>query len=303
MSGFSGADVAQLRALSSRINTQSEKLREIATSSTVALMAAEWTGNDIDAVRSNWRRGSLPTINALAGALREMGAELDKHAAEQERVSGGNSGSWLDGIRDLIGNWFERFLVPIIPPIFGFGGAKDGAEAPHNGDGPYDQPQQEPSDEKPVVVPRLAEPGGSESGYQAWLAGGRHHPTYGFVDPMGSAANNCTSWVSYRRDQMDLPLASPPGYGYEMAGKVGGAPNGEPQPGSIVSYGSYPGHVMFVEEVISTDPKSFRISEMNILGMPDGSTREATWTQNTDGTWSDDQGRSEKQLIISTGRG
>jgi surface antigen len=260
MSGFSGADVAQLRALSSRISTQSEKLREIAASSTVALMVAEWTGNDIDAVRSNWRRGSLPTINALAGALREMSAELDKHAAEQERVSGGSSASgrsWIDGIRDWISNWFEKLLVPGGPPKFGSGTPRDG------GGGNTNEDNDSGTDKDAVPVPPVnpAPPRFDrdelQRDYDAW----RNDGTWKSKD-----LGWCTSWVEFRRESMDPPRSVPGGNGGLMAPHSGNGPT----PGAIVSFPNYgttntwdPGHVGIVEAVKGSDPPSFVISEMN----------------------------------------
>lgn len=86
---FSGADVAQLRALASRFEVQANKLNEIATSSSTAIMVADWTGANIDRVRSEWNRASKPRVVALARECAEMATILKRNADEQERASGG----------------------------------------------------------------------------------------------------------------------------------------------------------------------------------------------------------------------
>jgi len=111
---FSGADLDQLRALSARLKSQSGKMREVANSSTFALMAAEWTGGEIDAIRDQWRRNSLPTITRLADSLEQLGSDLDQHVAEQERVSAGDSGGPLGNLIDWIRRSIDKFIVGII---------------------------------------------------------------------------------------------------------------------------------------------------------------------------------------------
>ncbi len=310
MSGFSGADVAQLRALSGRINTQSEKLREIAASSTVALMAAEWTGNDIDAVRSNWRRGSLPTIDALASALREMSAELDKHAAEQERVSGGSSGSasWADVIKGWFEGWLQR-LVPPVMPFLGFGdsrGGEGGALDQDNNSPSGGGADPGPSDERlPEKTPGPGStsgslPGGAYDQYLAWTKETRRFVNGHWEDAYGNWERNCTSWADYRRAHLDPPLATVAANGGEVAETLGGSASTPPSLGAAVSY--YPpdspgnGHVMVVEEIRSTDPPTVRVSEDNYAG---GYRDSRIWTQQPNGLWSDGPGRPAYALEFS----
>ena len=87
MSGFVGADVEQLLALATRLDLQSQKFTEIATSSTAALMVAAWTGANIDHVRDEWKRRSRPAIAASARALAVLAMELRKQAQQQEVAS------------------------------------------------------------------------------------------------------------------------------------------------------------------------------------------------------------------------
>jgi pimeloyl-ACP methyl ester carboxylesterase len=84
---FVGADVEQLRALAARFETQANKLTEIAVSSSAAIMVADWTGANIDRVRSEWRRTSKPQILALARECSDMATALKRNADEQDRAS------------------------------------------------------------------------------------------------------------------------------------------------------------------------------------------------------------------------
>lgn len=86
-SGFVGADVEQLRALAARFETQANKLNEITVSSSAAIMVADWTGANIDRVRSEWNRTSRPQIAAMAQSCSDTAMALKRHADEQERAS------------------------------------------------------------------------------------------------------------------------------------------------------------------------------------------------------------------------
>lgn len=114
---FSGADLDQLRALSARLKSQSGKMREIASSSTFALTTAEWSGAEIDAIRDQWRRSSLPTLTRIADSMEQLGSDLDAHLLEQERVSGGGlsvSGSFSSGVMERLQRSFDGFVAGIV---------------------------------------------------------------------------------------------------------------------------------------------------------------------------------------------
>lgn len=91
MSGFVGADVDQLIALAKRVELQSRKFEEIVTSSSMALMVAEWTGADIDRIRSEWNRQSKPAMKRMSGNLAALAIELRKQAEQQRAVSAAGS--------------------------------------------------------------------------------------------------------------------------------------------------------------------------------------------------------------------
>lgn len=92
MSTFSGADVEQLRALAQRFDLQSSRMREVATSSSITIMTAEWTGAEIDRLRTTWSKTSKPLILLVAGELAQTAVDLRRRATEQERVSAAKTG-------------------------------------------------------------------------------------------------------------------------------------------------------------------------------------------------------------------
>ena len=99
MSSFSGADVEQLRALATRIERQSSKLREIASSSTAALMVAAWTGANIDQLRAEWKLSSKPQLLAAAADFAHIALQLRRQADEQAAASAATSGSLRTSLR------------------------------------------------------------------------------------------------------------------------------------------------------------------------------------------------------------
>lgn len=265
-SGFAGADVAQLRHLSVRLKAQSAKLREIATSSSFALMAAEWTGNDIDAIRTNWNRKSAPMLKALASSLHDMGVELERQALEQERASGGSGGgpstSWWDEVRRGVENWFLGILIPapLLPGIV--------------------EPRQSPpgqdlsdSDAFPTAPTPVAEdipdsklgplsPRPSQKDYDS------RKPVFGDLSPGRNNDGQCTSWVAFRRSQLGMETGAA-GRGFNGGQWAENMPTqlAEPEAGAVGSHGN---HTFIVEQVVPGPPKSIVISEMNNSGVKDG---------------------------------
>jgi surface antigen len=304
VSGFSGADVEQLRALGSRMKVQSAKLREIANSSTFALMAAQWTGNNIDAVRNNWRRQSLPTITGLADALHEMSVQLEKNAADQERVSGGGSpvdiDRWIGEWRHKIEDFLEG-IVGVLPKFFFPAGGDGHGQNQEGVGGPGHEPIQ-----PPIAVPAtpqiprpgdvsgaLSDPPPSQEAYDS-RAGNMYQGSNGtwYSTPNGQ----CTSWVQFRRDQLDLAI--PHGNGGATAGSLA-AHGTSPTLGAVGSWGagtdSDPGHTFIVEGITPGNPRTITISEMNSNDPNNpndgfGRVSSATYKEVSEGVWTDQFG-------------
>lgn len=295
---FSGADLDQLRALSSRLKSQSGKMREVANSSTFALMAAEWTGGEIDAIRDQWRRNSLPTITRLADSLEQLGSDLDQHVAEQERVSAGGSGGPLGNLIDWIRRSIDRFIDGIVgpgqtvpPEAAPTEKGGDSASDPNNGSASPAPAATE--DNKGATIGVLHPPSGGRDAYVAEM-GAPPYPVYrGTLDGLGAYKGECTSWVAWRRSQLGLPYndGGGTGHGGEMASRLGGSSSNPPTLGAVVSNPNE-GHVMIIEEIFPDG--SFRVSEMNISGV-EGSVRDTkVWRPNPDGTYGGPQ-----RLIIA----
>jgi pimeloyl-ACP methyl ester carboxylesterase len=91
MSGLVGADVDQLEALAARFDRQADAYRQIAGSSSTALMVATWTGADIERVRSEWNSSSKPSILRASAELRALALELRRQASQQREASSAKS--------------------------------------------------------------------------------------------------------------------------------------------------------------------------------------------------------------------
>lgn len=87
MSGFVGADVDQLMALSKSFARKADELDRIAATSTGFLMVAEWLGGDIDSLRSEWRTKSKPALQRAALELKAVAADIRKQAEQQRAAS------------------------------------------------------------------------------------------------------------------------------------------------------------------------------------------------------------------------
>lgn len=259
-SGFSGADVAQLRLLSSKLKTQSGKLSEIALSSSTALLAAEWTGNDIDAIRGNWNRKSLPALRGLANSLHEMGVELDRQAMEQERASGATAGAPASSI-------FERLQRAVEGVMLGIVGILAPSVLPKASPEPSVAP---PVPKSAAPTPKTETAPSSKTAGHAKFDQAQQQRDYDAWRNNGAAKKKaegwCTSWVEYRRDTMVPPGSVPWGNG----GKMATSASTPPSAGGIVSFPNYksptnwdPGHVAIVEEIKGSNPPEFVISEMN----------------------------------------
>ena len=254
---FSGADLDQLRALSARLKAQSGKMREIANSSTFALQAAEWTGGEIDAIRDQWRRNSVPTIMRLAEALDELGSDLDQHMLEQERASGGGaSGPWSDFI-DMIRRSIDKFIGGIVGP--GIGGRADIADPPADSGSAGGSEAPKPGED---ATPPVVQAGGAERNESVLRDWRSSVPDGTKVDWDGSYGVQCVDLV---RSYMDAHypgrnLGGGVPHAFQMFDaadpnlfeKVG--PGGAPQPGDIIvigqnTYSPTSGHVAIIDRV------------------------------------------------------
>ena len=284
---FSGADVAQLRILSSKFKSQSGKLREIAVSSSTALLVAEWTGNEIDAIRSNWSRKSLPTLNALADALQTMGVDLDRQAADQEGASGARVGSSTSFFDDIL-RGFATLVGIGIGTLFPHNFKPEGAPKPKNS-APAPQLASTPKT-SPTPEASAAPAFDKDREQQEYDKGGF---TSDFFKPGHPGAGECTSWVNFRRNEL-AQEGQLDGRPVPIAWKLPSRTNFYPGEVSNVptqwAVGSYANeannHTFVVESVAPDPPKSIFISEMNAGKGGHGNVSTDTWTwDESQGTW------------------
>ncbi|MEO8527526.1 MAG: hypothetical protein ABI435_00440 [Pseudolysinimonas sp.] len=115
MSGFVGADIAQLVALRTRFELHAKKIAEIASTSTTALTVAEWAGADIDRVRGEWRSNSHPALLRLVEFLNSAATDLARQADQQREASrddsrgmgrsAGGAGAAISGHTTMADRW------------------------------------------------------------------------------------------------------------------------------------------------------------------------------------------------------
>ena len=87
MSEFVGADVEQVEALARRYEIASQKLTQLMNVSSLGIMVTEWTGADIERLRSDWNRQAKPSIARSVAALSQIASTLKTQAAEQREAS------------------------------------------------------------------------------------------------------------------------------------------------------------------------------------------------------------------------
>lgn len=90
MSGFYGADTAQLREQAGACLRGSGTLRDLIGTTSAMVGAVEWTGPDAEAFRKRWQSEVRAQLTARADALRARADELTAQAEEQDGASDGD---------------------------------------------------------------------------------------------------------------------------------------------------------------------------------------------------------------------
>jgi hypothetical protein len=116
MAGFVGADIDQLTALAGAFERRSDAFNRIAGAANSALMVAEWTGADVDRVRSEWNSQARPAIQRVASELSALAVELRRQAEQQREASGGAVPGGIVGMLPWLPDWFGPRFGPGIPP-------------------------------------------------------------------------------------------------------------------------------------------------------------------------------------------
>jgi len=225
---------------------------------TVSSLAQLWDGPDAQRLIQSWptfRKSLVAAQASIAG----LGQSALNNASEQRQASGATG---------IIGGG------AVVPP----GATKPSPEVP---------PSAEAAGHAGQASGTLQPPPSSD-GYKVW-ASNLHdsHSQYGMVDAAGKPPGECTSWASYRRNELGFPAVS--GNGYEMAGNAQGSPDTPPTLGALASEPLPLNHVMVVEQVI--DSKTIRVSEMHVP-VPGGAVpiegnlrTDRVWSLQSDGSW------------------
>jgi surface antigen/uncharacterized protein YukE len=289
MATFEGLDVQVVQQQGNALKLQAQQLDSIVNNinGLVAHLTQVWQGHDAQTFAGWWQQQHRPALTAASQAISGLGQSALNNASEQSHASSASGAS--------------SSLGAVATAGIAAGGAVIGAAA---------------AGAVAATAAGATIPAASLAAYKAgaglhassadWAQGS---PANGMADKFNEAANNCTSWADFRREQMGLPVVH--GNGKEMASNAGLVPGGVPQVGSLVSdtAGSY-GHVMVVEQVVDATPGHLKmvISEMNYNGNGAFSSNSVL-TENANGSWTKlvpDVGRSMTYsagtVQISTGR-
>lgn len=96
-----GADVDQLRGLARTLVQSADRLDAMMSEVTGRLSGTAWQGPDSARFRSEWQGQSLGHIRAVATAIRDAAAQIERNANEQEQASAGTGSGGLPGAAGL----------------------------------------------------------------------------------------------------------------------------------------------------------------------------------------------------------
>ncbi|QCP00435.1 hypothetical protein FCN77_25415 [Arthrobacter sp. 24S4-2] len=82
-----GADIAQLKALGTKLQAGSSEIEKQKSQLTKALDGTDWKGPDADKFRSEWSGSHVTALAKVAQALQEAGKQATKNASQQEEAS------------------------------------------------------------------------------------------------------------------------------------------------------------------------------------------------------------------------
>lgn len=116
---FSGADVAQLRALGRRLAQAADDLdasQRVLTGKVAA--ASAWRGPDATDFRTAWSSSHAQSLRAAGTRLRDAAEAIERNAAEQERTSAADGGTAHGGgaAGTGPGSWFAAPAASSTPP-------------------------------------------------------------------------------------------------------------------------------------------------------------------------------------------
>lgn len=84
---FWGADVDQLRQLSSQLNQKAGEIESVLSSLTAQLGNTDWRGPDSEAFRREWEGSHTNALKQVANALRDASGKAAQNANQQHIAS------------------------------------------------------------------------------------------------------------------------------------------------------------------------------------------------------------------------
>ena len=254
MAQESGMDVDAVRQIASKLDNQGESLLHAISSvdSLVTNIEQVWRGQDSSDFAGWWRQQHRPALVQASDAITGLAQSARNNAGAQDLASSQSNGGSTIGI------------------VAAGAGVGVTARAASTRTATVSAPS----------AARTSVPPPTIAAYNQAYA--NHDP---HLDPNNQG--QCATWAVFRREQMGLPL--PTGNGNAEAASVGLIDPTQAHVGSLVSVPATAdnpfGHVMVVEQVISTDPPHFVVSEMNYDFHGSLST-DSTLVENANGTWS-----------------
>lgn len=82
-----GADIEEVRQLSSQLNSKAGDIESILGALTNALAGTQWVGPDATQFRNEWSGAHTSALRNVANALRDAASKAQQNAAAQEQAS------------------------------------------------------------------------------------------------------------------------------------------------------------------------------------------------------------------------
>ncbi|MCE3244429.1 MAG: hypothetical protein K0S72_552 [Arthrobacter sp.] len=82
-----GADIAQLKDLSAKLQAGARELENQKNMLGRALQNTDWKGPDADQFRNEWNTNHSNALTRVAQALEEAGKQANRNASQQEEAS------------------------------------------------------------------------------------------------------------------------------------------------------------------------------------------------------------------------
>lgn len=82
-----GADIEQLRQLSSQLSQKAGEIDSVLSTLTAKLGGTEWRGPDADSFRREWESTHTNALKQVAAALRDASSKAQQNATQQEGAS------------------------------------------------------------------------------------------------------------------------------------------------------------------------------------------------------------------------